>query len=183
MRPLPPLLRRPIPRPQTTYLSTTRTSPLRHNSTTATTASSTTTSGNASTQSRWPRRLLYATIFGGLGLYTGKNATAWLRAPPAPGTPEDALEMHRIQSTLNVLPIVRQLRADPSWKEWGAYEDIPEDALPRRLTSGPLKGSRGLAVQVSSNFRSFFRRRERKEGSQYGVALTWRRTICSCLTK
>lgn len=177
MRPLPPLLRRPVPRPQNTYLSTPRISSIRRSSTAATGAASTrpttrtTSSSSSPTRSRWPRRLLYATIFGGLGLYTGKNATAWLSAPPAPGTPDDAREMQRIQSTLDALPIVRQLRSDASWAEWSAYEAMSEDALKRRLTSGPLKGSRAFAVQVSTCFNdppllSSHRRSARKEGSE-----------------
>jgi ubiquitin carboxyl-terminal hydrolase 14 len=94
------------------------------------------------------RRLLYIAIFGGLGLYTGKNVMTTVVAPAAPDTPDDSRQMKQIQETLNLLPIVRQLRADPDYVEWEAYDRFSEEDKKHRLTSGPLKGSRGLAVQV-----------------------------------
>lgn len=56
--------------------------------------------------------------------------------------------MQQIQEILGLLPIVRGLRADPNYSEWEAYDSLSEEDKKHRLTSGPLKGSRGLAVQV-----------------------------------
>lgn len=71
-------------------------------------------------------------------------------APPVPGTDEDAREMKKIQEAINLLPIVRKLRDDPNYVEWEPYTNFSEEEKEHRLTSGPLKGSRGLAVQVGS---------------------------------
>jgi hypothetical protein len=79
----------------------------------------------------------------------GKAAVDKVSAPPAPGTPEDAREMKQIQETLNILPIVRKLRNDPEYVEWEAFAGYSEEEKQHRLTSGPMRGSRGLALQVS----------------------------------
>lgn len=100
--------------------------------------------------SRWPRRLLYIAIFGGLGLYTGRRVTSNISSPAAPGTPEDEQRMQQIQAILGLLPLVRRLRDDPNYSEWQAYDGFSEEDKTHRLTSGPLRGSRGLAVQVRS---------------------------------
>lgn len=118
--------------------------------TTSTSASDVAATSASQSQSRWTRRLLYIGIFGGLGLYTGKAAVNTVSAPPVPGTDEDAREMKKIQEAINLLPIVRKLRDDPNYVEWEPYTNFSEEEKEHRLTSGPLKGSRGLAVQVGS---------------------------------
>lgn len=43
---------------------------------------------------------------------------------------------------------MRSLRADPAtWREWPAYSSIPAPERLHRLTSGPMSGPTGLAVQ------------------------------------
>lgn len=102
----------------------------------------------AKSRSIWTRRILYAALFGGLGYYTGHFYTAGFLYPATPGSSEDEQQIERILKLVDYLPIVRQLRADPKYVEWDAYDNLTEEARERRLTSGPLKGSRGLAVQV-----------------------------------
>ncbi|KAL1970331.1 hypothetical protein VTN77DRAFT_5491 [Rasamsonia byssochlamydoides] len=115
--------------------------------TTSTSASDAVTTAAPQSQSKWARRLLYIGIFGGLGLYTGKAVMNTVSAPPAPGTAADARDMKAIQETVNLLPIVRELRNNSDYVEWEAYSNLMEEEKVHRLTSGPLRGSRGLATQ------------------------------------
>lgn len=80
----------------------------------------------------------------------GQAYTTKYLFPAAPGSPEDVQQLKQIQNLVDYLPIVRKLRADPKYVEWEAYEDFADESKLQRLTSGPLRGSRGLAVQVSS---------------------------------
>lgn len=108
-------------------------------------------SQNTSAQpSRWTRRLIYATIFGALGVSVGKWMDKKIAAPPVPGTPEDKLQLQDIQHVFDTgLPIVQRLRANPEFVEMGVYENYSEEYKTHRLTSGALGGSRGIALQVS----------------------------------
>lgn len=100
--------------------------------------------------SRWPRRLIYAGIFGALGVGTGKWVESMIHAPPLPGSIEDQAEMQQIQRRFTLgLPIVQELRENPDYVETDAYEDFSVESKAERLTSGALAGSRGLALQVS----------------------------------
>lgn len=100
--------------------------------------------------SRWTRRLIYAGIFGTLGVGAGKWLYDKISAPPAPGSTEDQAELQKIQRAFDIgLPIVRELRKNPDYVETSVYEDFAEEHKTRRLTSGPLAGSRGLGLQVS----------------------------------
>jgi hypothetical protein len=73
-----------------------------------------------------------------------------IAAPPVPGTLEDKLQLQDIQHVFDTgLPLVQKLRADPDYVEMGVYENYSEDYRTRRLTSGALGGSRGIALQVS----------------------------------
>jgi hypothetical protein len=112
---------------------------------------STTTNANTSAQpSRWGRRLIYAGIFGTLGAGAGKWMDSKFAEPPLPGTIEDQAELEHIQRAYEIgLPIVQQLRQDPDFAESDVYENFPDSHKTRRLTSGPLAGSRGLGLQVS----------------------------------
>lgn len=46
------------------------------------------------------------------------------------------------------MPIVQTLRGDPDWDESDVYGNYSEGDKRARLTSGPLRGSRGLGLQV-----------------------------------
>lgn len=113
---------------------------------------STTANANTSAQpSRWRRRLIYAGIFGTLGMSAGKWMDSKFAEPPLPGTIEDQAELELIQRAYEIgLPIVQRLRQDPDFTEKEVYENFSDDHKIQRLTSGPLAGSRGLGLQVSS---------------------------------
>ncbi|TQB77213.1 hypothetical protein MPDQ_004613 [Monascus purpureus] len=69
-------------------------------------------------------------------------------APPVPGSEEDRREIARIHSFYeNALPIVRDLRDNPDYVESDAYGNFTEEEKKHMLTSGPLRGSGGLALQ------------------------------------
>lgn len=53
-------------------------------------------------------------------------------------------------------PIVQLLREDPDWEESDVYGNYSLEDKEHRLTSGPLKGSRGLGLQVGPFFFFFF---------------------------
>lgn len=100
--------------------------------------------------SRWPRRLIYATIFGSLGVAAGSYVAQKFSAPPIPGSDEDLREMQWIEREFDIgVPIVQELRKNPDYMEKGVYGNFGGEHKAHRLTSGPLAGSRGLALQVS----------------------------------
>lgn len=126
---------------------------LRHSSSVAD-ASTTTTLGSTRTSgqsSKWPRRLIYATIFGSLGLYAGSWTERHLATPPIPGSEADATETRLIQRAYEMLPVVKDLRENPEYEESDVYENLSEEKKRHRLTSGPMSGSRGLGLQVRRN--------------------------------
>lgn len=99
--------------------------------------------------SPWTRRLIYAGIFGGLGIGAGKLIGQRIAPPPVPGSPEDQKQLERLERAYEIgLPIVKQLRDDPDYAESGVYEYFSDEQKAHRLTSGPLAGSRGLGLQV-----------------------------------
>jgi hypothetical protein len=103
--------------------------------------------------SRWTRRLIYAGIFGTLGVGAGKWLDNKIAAPSAPGTLEDEMELKEIQRVFDIgLPIVQELRRDPDYVEKDVYENFADKHKAHRLTSGPLAGSRGLGFQVGLSF-------------------------------
>jgi len=109
---------------------------------------------NTSAQpSRWTRRLIYAGIFGSLGVGAGKWMDSKFAVPPLPGSIEDQAELQHVQRAYEIgLPIVQELRNDPDYTEKDVYGDFSDDRKTHRLTSGPLSGSRGLAFQVSGYY-------------------------------
>jgi hypothetical protein len=116
---------------------------------------STTAPPNASRPPRrWTRRLIYAGIFGTLGLWSGSWMEKRIIAPPhVPGSPDDRWELAQMERAYNVsLPIVQELRKNPDYVEKDVYEHFSSDHKSHRLTSGPLAGSGGLALQVSLLF-------------------------------
>ncbi|KAL2002232.1 hypothetical protein VTN02DRAFT_379 [Thermoascus thermophilus] len=115
--------------------------------TTVNTTTTTTTSPSSRPQSKWPRRLrtlLFMGIFGALGVYFDSSVPF---VPPAPDTDEDAALIEKISRTLETYPITRELRKNPDYVEWDAYGSLSDEKKAHRLTSGPLRGARGLAVQ------------------------------------
>lgn len=116
--------------------------PIRH----ASTAAPQTPSG----RSRWTRRLIYASIFGTLGVAAGGVLDSKISPPPQPGSPMDRIYMEEIQAVYEGgLPIVQELRHNPDWEESGVYQGMPAESKAHRLTSSALAGSRGIALQVS----------------------------------
>lgn len=110
-----------------------------------------------STRSRSLRNLIYIAIFGGLGLSLGSRIEKLIATPPEPDTEEDTALRRSIEDAYERLPIVQALRDDPDFgKEWNAYSNFSEEEKEHRLTSGPLKGGRGLALQVRWSFFVFF---------------------------
>ncbi|RAL10995.1 PaaI family thioesterase [Aspergillus homomorphus CBS 101889] len=98
--------------------------------------------------SRWPRRILYTAIFGGLGYYVGSVVDENLLACTTLDTAEDAAKLRAIHSGWhNYVPIVRELRANPDYVEAEVYGNFSEEEKAHRLTSGPLRGSRGVGFQ------------------------------------
>ncbi|KAF9884760.1 Thioesterase super member 4 [Aspergillus nanangensis] len=109
---------------------------------------STITHSPTSEPSKWARRLIYAGIFGSLGVAAGKYMDEKVSAPAEPGTPEDLTKLEEIYHVYeNVLPIVKELRNNPDYVESEVYNNYTDDEKTRRLTSGPLRGSRGVALQ------------------------------------
>ncbi|KAJ5484758.1 hypothetical protein N7539_004746 [Penicillium diatomitis] len=110
---------------------------------------STGASADSSAQSsRWPRRLIYAAVFGALGVSAGKWMDRKVAAPPTPGSEIDKLQLQDIQQVFDRgLPIVQKLRSDPDFVESGVYENYSEESKQHRLTTGPLAGSRGFGLQ------------------------------------
>ncbi|RAH66788.1 PaaI family thioesterase [Aspergillus aculeatinus CBS 121060] len=99
--------------------------------------------------SRWPRRLLYMAIFGTCGAaFIGSWMDENVSAPALPGTLEDQGRLEAINSKFeHWLPIVQRLRANPDYVEADVYGNFSEDEKTQRLTSGPLRGSRGIGLQ------------------------------------
>ncbi|KAJ5632635.1 hypothetical protein N7490_008974 [Penicillium lividum] len=129
-------------RASTQRLPTTSRLPVRHASTAARQA--------PSGRSRWARRLIYASIFGALGVGAGGVLDSKISLPPQPESTEDKVLLEEIQSVFDRgLPIVQELRSNPDYVESGAYEGIPEENKAQRLTSKALAGSRGIGLQVS----------------------------------
>ncbi|KAJ5110176.1 hypothetical protein N7532_002821 [Penicillium argentinense] len=104
---------------------------------------------SAPSMSPWTRRLIYAGIFGLLGISTGISARSYVSLPSIPGSAADLTELESIKRTYEkTLPIVKRLRQHPDYVESDVYEYFSDENKTHRLTSGPLAGSRGLGFQV-----------------------------------
>ena len=107
------------------------------------------TTNAPSQSSKWLRRLVYAGIFGGLGMFAGTRVDEKLAIPLVPGTKQDTNALERLQLVFDkATPIVMELRNNPDYEESDVYGNYSEDEKSSRLTSGPLRGTRGLALQV-----------------------------------
>ncbi|EYE96937.1 PaaI family thioesterase [Aspergillus ruber CBS 135680] len=111
-----------------------------------------------SKRSIWLRRLVYATIFGGLGMLAGQRIEEKVAAPPVPGSLEDKIVMEELLRIYEkATPIVMELRSNPDYEESNVYQNYSEEENKHRLTAGPLRGSRGLALQ-----KVFYNRKEQE---------------------
>lgn len=94
------------------------------------------------------RRIVGALIFLLIGTAAGSSVRLLLNppTPPVPGSKEDGYTIEVIRSQAAQLPVVKSLSADPAWESWPAYTGLPAEHLSKRLTTGPLAGSRGLGA-------------------------------------
>ncbi|OAX84711.1 hypothetical protein ACJ72_00908 [Emergomyces africanus] len=115
------------------------------------------------------RSLVYVGIFGALGYGIGNALSSFLANPAPPGSPEDTQRVVHLRRVMDSLEVVKTLRADPDYVEWEAYDNFSEEEKPHRLTSGPLSGSRNLAVQ-----RVFWNEKEHKATTvvHFGIGLS-----------
>ncbi|ROW10170.1 hypothetical protein VMCG_01850 [Cytospora schulzeri] len=94
------------------------------------------------------RRWISAVFLILLGATTGTALRAVLAPPPPllPGTEVDTALKSDIREAASHLPIVKRLLADPDWSSnhHEAYEGLPIDSRPSRITTGALGGSRGI---------------------------------------
>ena len=115
----------------------------------ASTAAHVNTTNAPSQSSKWLRRLVYAGIFAGLGMFAGTRVDEKLAIPLVPGTNEDTNALERLQLVFDrATPVVMALRENPDYEESDVYGNYSEEEKSSRLTSGPLRGNRGLALQV-----------------------------------
>ncbi|KAL2830223.1 HotDog domain-containing protein [Aspergillus cavernicola] len=97
----------------------------------------------------WLRRLLYAGFFGNVGVYCAYYVDAKINHQvPLSGSEEDEAIMERLNLIHETgLDIVKKLREDPAYIETDVYGNYSGEEKDQRLTSGPLAGSRGIALQ------------------------------------
>ncbi|KAK2880168.1 hypothetical protein FQN49_000515 [Arthroderma sp. PD_2] len=100
---------------------------------------------------KWPRRfrnLLYILLFGYLGSTSASVAMKFFAGPIVePDSPEDIKINTALNAEIDGLEFVKKLREDPDYIEWEAYGNLTEDEKRTRLTSGCLRGSRGISCQ------------------------------------
>ena len=88
-----------------------------------------------------------------------ERALELIPLPFDPGSPEDLEQLELLSAELDDLALAQQLRSEwrldpstsheePLWREWAAYKSVAGRAgSQNRLTTGPLRGSQGLAAQ------------------------------------
>lgn len=75
--------------------------------------------------------------------------TALLHRPVIePDSPEDIAAREKLEAKFDNLDVVKELREDPDYEEWEPYGNFLPEEKDRRLTSGALKGTRGVSMQV-----------------------------------
>ncbi|KAK2736335.1 hypothetical protein FQN57_000785 [Myotisia sp. PD_48] len=102
-------------------------------------------------QSKWPRRFRiagYILIFGGLGSINASMVMKQFGGPVLePDSPEDIIVRDTLKLGFDRLPLVKKLRADPDYVEWEPYGHLNAEEKLKRITSGSLRGSRGVSCQ------------------------------------
>lgn len=82
-------------------------------------------------------------------MLAGQRIEEKVAAPPVPGSLEDKIVMEELLRIYEkATPIVMELRSNPDYEESNVYQNYSEEENKHRLTAGPLRGSRGLALQV-----------------------------------
>ena len=82
-------------------------------------------------------------------MFAGTRIDEKLAIPSVPGTTEDTNALERLQPVFDkATPVVMALRENPDYEESDVYGNYSEEDKASRLTSGPLRGIRGLALQV-----------------------------------
>jgi len=82
-------------------------------------------------------------------MLVGQRIEEKVAAPPVPGSLEDKIVMEELLRIYErAIPIVMELRSNPDYEESDVYQNYSEEENSHRLTAGPLRGSRGLALQV-----------------------------------
>lgn len=95
------------------------------------------------------RRLFWIVLFGGIGYVGTLSVSAVVNRPVIePDSPEDVEAQKRLQAKFDQLEIVQKLREDLEYVEWEAYGNFSPEEKDKRLTSGALKGTRGISMQV-----------------------------------
>ncbi|KAL4805826.1 HotDog domain-containing protein [Aspergillus unguis] len=99
-------------------------------------------------RSIWLRRSIYFGIFSLLGAAAASKAISITTGPlEVPGSEADEDQLRQIHYVYNGLGLVRKLRGDPDYIEAPVYGNWSSEDKKQRLTSGPLSGSGGLALQ------------------------------------
>ena len=82
-------------------------------------------------------------------MFAGTRVDEKLAIPLVPGTKQDTNALERLQLVFDkATPIVMELRNNLDYEESDVYGNYSEEEKSSRLTSGPLRGTRGLALQV-----------------------------------
>lgn len=94
--------------------------------------------------------MISAAIFLFLGFTIGTAVRAVVSPPPPilPGTKVDDALAADIRAAAAELPVVKHLLSDPEWSSFhhDAYDGIPPESRPQRITTGPLAGTRGVGA-------------------------------------
>ncbi|KAL1956393.1 hypothetical protein VTO42DRAFT_7376 [Malbranchea cinnamomea] len=93
------------------------------------------------------RRVLYLIIFSSFGYFASLPASRIRRPVIEPGSVEDSEALKELSAKVEELDIVKKLRSSPDYVEWEAYSNFSPEEKERRLTSGSLKGTRGISMQ------------------------------------
>lgn len=97
-----------------------------------------------------PRRRTSTILIAALSLMLGITAGQWVRyviAPPDLPLPDSSADIQLsnfIRTSAEKLPMVMSMEMDPEFVAWDAYSAFSKEEKKRRLTSGPLGGSRGI---------------------------------------
>lgn len=95
------------------------------------------------------RRVLTGVICGGIGYYCAGDFLVYSDGfVYEPGSPEDVEELARLQEVFDDTDATEDLRSDKRFVESEPYGNLTPEEKEKRATSGALKGSRGISMQV-----------------------------------